>query len=95
MAHVTYSAVCFDFCIETNGLFWISYIQFLGVTVILFVVEAFSLFSVVQFENEPCLTKIAGSTTYGTCLTSTECGDRGGSNQGKCASGFGICCFFK
>lgn len=57
--------------------------------------KAFSLFSVVQFDNEQCVTKITDGSTYGTCLTSTECGDRGGSQQGNCASGFGTCCFFK
>ena len=57
--------------------------------------EAFSVFSVVQFDNEQCVTKVTGGSTYGTCLTSTECVDRGGSKQGNCASGFGTCCFFK
>ena len=63
--------------------------------IFLHISEAFSLFSVVQFDNEQCVTKITDGSTYGTCLTSTECGDRGGSQQGNCASGFGTCCFFK
>jgi len=54
--------------------------------------KAFSLFSVVQFDNNECTTP---TNDYGTCLTSTECDDRGGSTQGNCASGFGVCCFFK
>ena len=45
-----------------------------------------------QFDNNECTTP---TNDYGTCLTSTECDDRGGSTQGNCASGFGVCCFFK
>merc|ERR1712223_1718882 len=56
----------------------------------------FSLFSVVQFNNEECTTDTtpAGGTTAGTCYTSTECTDKGGTSAGKCASGFGVCCVF-
>merc|ERR1712038_1064414 len=56
----------------------------------------FSLFSVVQFNNEECTsdTSPAGGTTQGTCYTSTECTDKGGVQAGKCASGFGVCCVF-
>jgi len=56
----------------------------------------FSLFSVVQFNNEECTTDTtpAGGTTQGTCYTSTECTDKGGVSAGKCASGFGVCCVF-
>jgi len=57
--------------------------------------KSFSLFSVVQFDNVECTTTIEGGNTFGTCLTSTECGDRGGVNQGNCASGFGVCCFVR
>jgi len=57
--------------------------------------KSFSLFSVVQFDNVECTTNIEGGNTFGTCLTSTECGDRGGVNQGNCASGFGVCCFVR
>ena len=30
----------------------------------------------------------------GTCYTSTECEENGGSASGNCASGFGVCCLF-
>ena len=30
----------------------------------------------------------------GTCYTTTECTDEGGTASGNCASGFGICCLF-
>jgi len=59
--------------------------------------KVFSLFSVVQFKNNPCTSndKISSGTTdnrNGTCVTSSECIDRGGSAKGNCAAGFGVCC---
>jgi len=59
--------------------------------------KMFSLFSVVQFKNDPCTSndKISSaSTTYrnGTCVTSSECIERSGSAKGNCAAGFGVCC---
>merc|ERR1712141_369140 len=53
--------------------------------------KAFSLFSIVQFPNQQC-TGSSSSTTYGTCYTSSECTAKGGSADGKCAAGFGVCC---
>jgi len=57
----------------------------------------FSLFSVVQFKNDPCTSndKISSASTpyrNGTCVTSSECIDRSGSAKGNCAAGFGVCC---
>jgi len=56
----------------------------------------FSLFSVVQFNNEECTTDTspAGGTTEGTCYASSECSDKNGVSAGRCASGFGVCCVF-
>ena len=56
--------------------------------------EAFSLFSLLSFPNDECVTT---STTFmtGLCLTASECTDAGGENQGNCASGFGVCCFIR
>lgn len=61
--------------------------------------KVFSLFNVVQFKNEACVssdTLSSGSTSNrnGTCFTSSECSTRGGSSRGSCASGFGVCCVF-
>jgi len=53
--------------------------------------RVFSLFSIVQFPNLRC-TASTSSTTYGTCLTSSECSTNGGSSDGNCAAGFGVCC---
>ena len=53
--------------------------------------EAFSLFSIVQFPNQQC-TASSSSSTYGTCYTSSECTSKGGSSDGNCAAGFGVCC---
>merc|ERR1711993_190899 len=56
----------------------------------------FSLFSVVTFKNEECTsdTSLAGGARKGTCYSSTECSDKGGTKSGNCASGFGVCCAF-
>jgi len=48
------------------------------------------VFQVVKFPNDIC----AGSTRNGTCYTAEECSTKGGSNEGSCASGFGVCCTF-
>ncbi len=61
--------------------------------------KLFSLFTVVNFKNDACVsssTLSSGSTTYrnGTCFTLSECSSKGGSSKGNCASGFGVCCVF-
>jgi hypothetical protein len=53
--------------------------------------RVFSLFSIVQFPNLKC-TSSSSTTTYGTCLTSSECSSKSGSSDGNCAAGFGVCC---
>jgi len=55
--------------------------------------RTFSLFSVVQFPNDVC-TSTSGTYTNGTCITSSECSSRGGTSQGSCAAGFGVCCVY-
>jgi len=55
--------------------------------------RVFSLFSIVQFPNEACSTTSAVYSN-GTCYTATECSANGGSAQGNCAAGFGVCCVF-
>ena len=52
-----------------------------------------SLFSIVNFPNDPC-TSASDTTMTGTCLTSSECSDQGGTRDGNCAAGFGVCCMF-
>merc|ERR1711953_118242 len=49
------------------------------------------VFNVVSFPNDAC-----GGTNNlnGTCYTSSECTSRGGTANGDCASGFGVCCTF-
>jgi len=56
--------------------------------------RAFSLFSVVTFPNEECVTNMEGQR--GICLTAEECQTDGNVRamaSGNCASGFGVCCF--
>merc|ERR1719273_834590 len=48
------------------------------------------VFQVVRFPNDLC----TGSSRNGTCYTSEECSSKGGTNDGSCASGFGVCCTF-
>merc|ERR1712156_1243345 len=48
------------------------------------------IFPIVRFPNDVC----AGATRNGTCYTAEECSTKGGSNDGSCASGFGVCCIF-
>jgi len=49
------------------------------------------IFQVVRFPNDVC----AGTTRNGTCFTAEECSSKGGTNDGSCASGFGVCCVVK
>merc|ERR1719419_880154 len=55
--------------------------------------KVFSLFSVVQFPNDACAST-SGTYSNGTCYTASECSSNGGSAQGNCAAGFGVCCVF-
>merc|ERR1711899_555443 len=48
------------------------------------------IFQVVKFPNDVC----AGSSRNGTCYTAEECSSKSGTNDGSCASGFGVCCTF-
>jgi len=44
----------------------------------------------VTFPNDPC----DADTKNGTCYTAEECSQKGGTNSGSCASGYGVCCTF-
>eukprot|EP00095_Tigriopus_kingsejongensis_P003989 maker-scaffold141_size315519-snap-gene-2.19 protein:Tk03989 transcript:maker-scaffold141_size315519-snap-gene-2.19-mRNA-1 annotation:"hypothetical protein DAPPUDRAFT_313164" len=55
--------------------------------------KLFSLFNVVQFKNDVCIAQ-SDTSTRGTCLSPPECTTRGGSPDGNCAAGFGVCCAF-
>jgi len=45
----------------------------------------------VRFKNEACT---GTGTKNGTCYTSEECDVKGGTKEGSCADGFGVCCTF-
>lgn len=53
--------------------------------------RAFSLFNVVKFKNTGCQSTSDGNL-QGVCYTKQECADLGGSSEGNCAAGFGVCC---
>ena len=60
-------------------------------------ITAFSLFNVVTFKNEDCVstsTSAGSGPRNGTCYTSEECSEKGGTAAGGCAMGFGTCCLF-
>ena len=48
-----------------------------------------NLITWVKFDNTECA---ATSGDNGTCFTSNECAEIGGTADGSCASGFGVCC---
>merc|ERR1711994_233370 len=55
--------------------------------------KAIGLFTVVNFPNEEC--QVKSSKDYkGTCFSSSECNKKGGSADGSCGAGFGVCCKF-
>ncbi|XP_035205780.1 uncharacterized protein LOC118180828 [Stegodyphus dumicola] len=51
-----------------------------------------SIFDLVRPTNSACT---GDSGDKGSCLTSRECGERGGHSIGVCANGLGQCCYFK
>ena len=48
-----------------------------------------NVFQIIKFPNGPCN---GSSSLEGTCYTSSECSNKGGSGLGTCANGFGVCC---
>ena len=50
--------------------------------------QTINLFS---FPNDLCV----GGSKNGTCYTSSECTTKGGTSDGTCASGYGVCCTCK
>lgn len=50
-----------------------------------------SMFNIVRFPNDHC---DAGGSRNGTCYTKEECSNKGGTEDGSCASGYGVCCTF-
>jgi len=53
--------------------------------------KLFNVFTIVRFKNDPCQ---GSSNRNGTCYTENECSNKGGTNAGSCAQGFGVCCVF-
>jgi len=54
-------------------------------------IPGFGLFAVVEFPNDECTTAL-DVNVKGICMNSDECTTKGGTSDGNCASGFGICC---
>ena len=53
----------------------------------------FDIYLLIHFCS-PCQAK-SSAALQGVCFTDTECADRGGTEDGNCASGFGRCCIFR
>jgi len=53
-----------------------------------------SLFNVVTFQNDECQST-KDKDNKGTCFSSTECNNKGGTAEGNCAAGFGVCCIIR
>ncbi|KAJ9595502.1 hypothetical protein L9F63_013324, partial [Diploptera punctata] len=51
-----------------------------------------SLFTIIRFPNDPCVTS---SGLNGTCYHQLECKSLGGISSGSCARGYGVCCYFE
>lgn len=49
-----------------------------------------SMFEIINFPNDAC----TGDSKNGTCYTSQECDNKGGTKDGTCASSYGVCCVF-
>jgi len=49
-----------------------------------------SMFNIVRFPNDAC----DGGSRNGTCYTKEECSNKGGTEDGSCAQGYGVCCTF-
>ena len=65
---------------------------YLLIFILIFFVVVFSIFSIVQFKNNGCVSETSSSSTAqdyrnGTCFTSAECGTKGGTSSGTCAGG--------
>jgi len=54
--------------------------------------RVFNVLNVVEFPNNRCT---MGSGKDGICYTKDECSSLGGSAEGACANGFGVCCYLE
>ena len=79
-------------CLNSHGATFHPLGQYVNLIADVFSSKFLNLITWVQFENTEC----AGSAgDNGTCFTSNECTEIGGSADGACASGFGVCCVLK
>merc|ERR1712045_670409 len=96
-------AVVLKIMLAEKGMIWFLFALLLVVSVTSATVEEAQLedgqeregkvlpiFQVVKFPNDIC----SGSSYNGTCYTAEECSSKGGTSDGSCASGFGVCCTF-
>lgn len=53
--------------------------------------KSLSIFNIIKFSNDPCL---SSEMKNGTCYTESECQTKDGTASGSCAEGYGVCCVF-
>ena len=53
-----------------------------------------SLITLFSFSQCTASSSTSSLKVFGTCLSTSECNDKGGSADGNCAAGFGVCCTF-
>lgn len=87
-----------EFCYFINvlaaGLKFFKPVIYLGIsnTFLYFSLPSGSIFDLVRPTNSACTGEKGDK---GSCLTSRDCGERGGHNIGVCANGLAICCYCK
>ena len=50
-----------------------------------------SIFSIFYYSQ---CTAVSDTSVFGTCYAESECAGKGGTVNGNCAAGFGVCCTF-
>ena len=76
---------------RSNNLSWkklicFNFLKIWSYTLFFFIISVFSLFSIVTFPNQGCASQDS-SARNGTCYTSSECQNKGGTSSGNCAAG--------
>ncbi|CAG7640722.1 unnamed protein product [Allacma fusca] len=81
--------------ISATVALWVTFMCFLGISSGEQILDKrfgklFPFFSIVRITNQPCVPE--SGSQMGTCFTNTQCEKAAGTVNGKCASGFGVCC---
>lgn len=88
------SEFCYFINVLAAGLKFFKPVIYLDIsnTFLYFSLPSGSIFDLVRPTNSACNGEKGDK---GSCLTSRDCGERGGHNIGVCANGLAICCYCK